>query len=114
MPLAKEASESGARLSLGDAMNVATNNTFGILQSAARLLQQKVPMLTDDQRMAVLDVAMSREPELVRAALTDQRALEQLLSKFGTVLRTGAEATRRVSTFEGSKSGGLLNQIGAQ
>ena len=114
MPLLKESAESGAGLSIGDAMNVATGNTFGMLQSAARLLQQKVPMLTDDQRMKVLDVAMSREPELVRKALMDQTALEELLAKYGRVLTTGAEAGRRATVFEQSQPDGLLNRIGAQ
>jgi len=114
MPLLKESAESGSGLSIGDAMNVATGNTFGMLQSASRLLQQKVPMLTDDQRMKVLDVAMSREPELVRKALMDQTALEELLAKYGRVLATGAEAGRRTTVFEQSQPDGLLNRIGAQ
>lgn len=114
MPLLKESAESGAGLSIGDAMNVATGNTFGMLQSAARLLQQKVPMLTDEQRMKVLDTAMSDNPELVRKALMDQTALEELLAKYGRVLTTGAEAGRRATVFEQSQPDGLLNRIGAQ
>lgn len=114
MPLMKESAESGAGMSIGDAMNVATGNTFGMLQSASRLLQQKVPMLTDEQRMRVLDTAMSDNPEMVRRALTDQTALEELLAKYGRVLTTGAEAARRATVFEQSQPDGLINRIGAQ
>lgn len=114
MPLMKESAESGAGMSIGDAMNVATGNTFGMLQSAARLLQQKVPMLTDEQRMRVLDAAMSDNPEVVRKALTDQTALEELLAKYGRVLTTGAEAARRATVFEQSQPDGLVTRIGAK
>lgn len=114
MPLIKESAESGAGLSIGDVMNVATNNTFGMLQSASRLLQQKVPMLTDEQRMRVLDAAMSDNPDVVRRALTDQTALEELLAKYGRVLTTGAEAARRATVFEQSQPDGLVTRIGAK
>lgn len=113
-PLSREMDNAGTGMSLGDVANVTSGNMFGLLQSAARLLKQEVPMLTDKQRMDVLDVAMSREPELVRKALTDQTALAGLLNKYGTIVLTGAEGARRASVFQASQPDGLMSQIGAQ
>ena len=113
-PLSREMDNAGTGMSLGDVANVTSGNMFGLLQSAARLLKQEVPMLTDKQRMDVLDVAMAREPELVRKALTDQTALAGLLNKYGTIVLTGAEGARRASVFQASQPDGLMSQIGAQ
>lgn len=113
-PLQQEMDNAGTAMSLGDVANVASGNAFGLLQSAARLLKQEVPMLTDAQRMEVLDLAMSDNPEVVRKALTDQTALAGLINKYGKIVLTGAEGARRASVFEASQPDGLISQLGAQ
>jgi len=113
-PLRQEMDNAGTAMSLGDVANVTSGNMFGLLQSASRLLKQEVPMLTDAQRMQVLDLAMSDNPEVVRKALTDQTALAGLINKYGKIVLTGAEGARRASVFEASQPDGLISQLGAQ
>lgn len=113
-PLRQEMDSAGTNMSLGDVANITSGNMFGLLQSASRLLKQEVPMLTDAQRMQVLDLAMSDNPEVVRKALTDQTALAGLINKYGKIVLTGAEGARRASVFEASQPDGLISQLGAQ
>lgn len=91
--LQQEAARAGSRVSASDVGRVASGDMTAMFDIVRRLVGRSSPNLSDAERMQVVDVIFSRDADLVRKALTDQQAFEQLMSRvatYGKVLGEGA------------------------
>lgn len=95
--LAQERGRAGVRSSADDVARGARGDITLVFDLADRVLRRQVPKLTDQQRMQVVDVLFSENPELVRRALTDETAASVLMSQLSEVAtRLSAGANRGV------------------
>ena len=89
-------------------------DVFAMTQQVGRMIAQATPQLSDAERMRVVNVLMSEDPELVRRALTDRDALGKLYDRTAMVLNAlgyagrGA-AVQQIAPEIGRPTGGLLN-----
>ena len=89
-------------------------DVLAMTQQAGRLIAQAAPNLNDKERMQVVEVLMSQDPDLVRRALTDRDALGKLYDKTAQILNAFGFAGRgavvqQVAPEFGRPTGGLLN-----
>jgi hypothetical protein len=92
-PLMQERSRSGMRGSLQDVSRVAAGDPTIIIDVLDRVLRRDRPQLTDQQRMQVVNVLFSRDPEFVRKALTGEAPMDAVIARINQVadaLATGA------------------------
>ena len=92
-PLMQERSRSGMRSSLQDVSRVAAGDPTIIIDVLDRALRRDRPQLTDEQRMQVVNVLFSRDPEFVRKALTGEAPMDEVIARINQVadaLATGA------------------------
>jgi len=77
-----------------------------------RLLRRDRPTLTDQQRMQVVEVLFSRDPEMVRRALTNETALSELAAMAGQVADALVSGGRTAGTIQATQeSTGLLPNV---
>lgn len=89
----QEAARQGMGVGAADVMAIAGGDATALLGMVGRLVQATAPKLNDADRAAVARVLVSRDPDLVRRALTDRTAAEQLTALAAQVARsTGAQA----------------------
>lgn len=84
-PLMQERSRAGMRGSMQDVARIGAGDPTIIVDLVDRFLRRDRPQLTDQQRMQVVQVLFSRDPETVRKALTNEAALNQLVEMSGRV-----------------------------
>lgn len=110
--LRREMNASGMNLSMSDIMGAAQGSPSAIVSSMAKLMKGANTGLTDDQALQVVKTMYSRDPALVRKALTDKASFDALVDKMGWFLQYAAPAARSAATTQTTK--GLLGMIGAQ
>jgi len=109
----------GSRTSAEDILRMSQGDIFAMTQQVGRMIAQATPQLSDAERMRVVNVLMSEDPELVRRALTDRDALGKLYDRTAMVLNAlgyagrGA-AVQQIAPEIGRPTGGLLNFGGQQ
>ena len=101
-PLGQERARAGVRSSAEDVMRGARGDVTLVFDLADRVLRRQAPRLTDAQRMQVVDVLFSENPELVRRALTDETAASLLASKIGEVAARLSEGATRGAVQQSS------------
>ena len=92
-PLTQERARSGMRGSFQDVSRVAAGDPTIIIDVLDRVLRRDRPQLTDQQRMQVVNVLFSRDPEFVRKALTGEAPMDAVIARINQVadaLATGA------------------------
>lgn len=87
-PLMQERARSGMRGSMQDFARIGAGDPTIIVDLIDRFLRRDRPQLTDQQRMQVVNVLFSRDPETVRRALTNEAALNQLVDMSGRIADT--------------------------
>ena len=108
------ASQIGARTSAEDLLRISQLDPVAIAQQTSRMIAQAAPQLSERERLQVVNVLMSDDPELVRRALTDRDALGRLYDKTAQILNAAGYAGRgaavqQVAPTVGGATGGLLN-----
>jgi hypothetical protein len=106
-PLQKEMQEAGTRLSLSDFLGalVDPSATASILRTGAKLIRQKTPMLTDNERTQVVQILFEKDPVKLRKALSDQKTFDELMNKYST------EINRAVRFGERAARTGLVRDV---
>lgn len=97
-PLMQERARAGMRGSMQDIARIGAGDPTIIVDLIDRFLRRDRPQLTDQQRMQVVNVLFSRDPETVRKALTNEAALNQLVEMSGRIADT---------LISGATSGGI-------
>ena len=86
---AQEAARQGMGFGAADAMQIAGGDPAALLAVAGRIMRATAPQLSDADRAAVAKILVSRDPELVRRALTDRTAAERLTQLAAQISRSG-------------------------
>ena len=113
-PQQAAAAQIGSRTSAEDVLRMTQGDVMAMTQQVGRMIAQATPQLSDADRMKVVNVLMSEDPELVRRALTDRDALGKLYDRTAMVLNAlgyagrGA-AVQQIAPEIGRPAGGLLN-----
>lgn len=111
-PLTQERSRSGMRGSMQDVGRVMAGDPTIVVDVIDRMLRADKPKLTDQQRMQVIEVLFSRDPEMVRRALTNETALSELSAMAGQLADALISGARTGSTMQAvQESTGLLQNI---
>jgi len=111
-PLAQERARAGMRGSMQDVGRVMSGDPTIIVDMLDRLLRRDRPTLTDQQRMQVVEVLFSRDPEMVRRALTNETALSELAAMAGQVADALVSGGRTAGTIQATQeSTGLLPNV---
>ena len=97
-PLMQERARAGMRGSMQDIARIGSGDPTIVVDLIDRFLRRDRPQLTDQQRMQVVNVLFSRDPETVRKALTNEAALNQLVEMSGRIADT---------LISGATSGGI-------
>lgn len=82
--LQQEAARAGSRVNAADVGRIASGDMTAMFDIVKKMVTRSTPQMSDAERMKVVDVIFSRDADLVRRALTDQAAFEQLMSKAAT------------------------------
>lgn len=86
---AQEAARQGMGFGAADALQIAGGDPAALLAVAGRIMRATAPQLSDADRAAVAKILVSRDPELVRRALTDRTAAERLTQLAAQISRSG-------------------------
>lgn len=84
-PLMQERARAGMRNSMEDITRIGAGDPTIVIALIDRFLRRDRPQLTDQQRMQIVNVLFSRDPEAVRKALTNEAALNQLVEVSGRI-----------------------------
>jgi len=91
-------------IALDEVMGAARMNPRDLIQVGAKLVNSMAPELTDAQRKQITDVLISRDPDFVRRALTDESVMARLQNQIQLFSRR-LQATAGTA---GAISGGTL------
>ena len=109
--LAQEAAkQQGADIGMDELLQATYLNPQAVASVGTKLVKSLTPDLTDDQRMKVLNVLLSEEPDIVRNALQDSGTMAKLQQR----VRTLADAASRGLGRAGAEMGGLAGQEASQ
>ena len=117
---AQEIARQGLGVSMADVLDAVRGNPLAVARLTSKIFDKVGnTKLTDAQRSQVVKILVSDDPELVKAAMTDQRALTGLIAKVRQISNTLASGTGRATTTAGAMaggavSGGLLSPSGPQ
>lgn len=82
----------GADVNLGDIASAATLNPIAVAQTGMKLVRQLTPGLGEKQRLQVLRILLSEDPNAVANALRDSRGVAALTGAINRIV-TGARAS---------------------
>lgn len=80
----------GGGVTVSDLASVATGSPIAAMQIGMKLLARAAPSLNDGQRMQLIRILLSRDPEVVRRAITDEGGMRA----FAAAARTLADRLR--------------------
>lgn len=84
----------GGEIGIMDLAEASSFNVFAITRLASNLLKKSKPELTDQQRLDVVNVLVSRDPQYVQSILKDETGLAKLqsaLEKLANATQAGAQ-----------------------
>lgn len=111
-PLTQERARAGMRGSMQDVGRVMAGDPTIVVDMLDRFLRRDRPQLTDQQRMQVVEVLFSRDPEMVRRALTNETALSELAARAGQIADALVSGGRTAGTIQATQeSTGLLPNV---
>jgi hypothetical protein len=111
-PLTQERARAGMRGSMQDVGRVMSGDPTIVVDMLDRLLKRDRPTLTDQQRMQVVEVLFSRDPEMVRRALTNETPMSELAAMAGQVADALVSGGRTAGTIQATQeSTGLLPNV---
>lgn len=82
--LQQETARAGSRVSMSDIAGLGVDPMGSMVNIVRRMVSGSTPKLSEAERQQIVNVIFSRDSELVRRALTDQAAFEQLMSRVST------------------------------
>lgn len=102
----------GSRGSLQDTARMLQGDPMALISGLQRKLAQAAPGLDDRQRLEVVKVLFSQDPDFVRRALTDDTMTAELVRRVGQLVSAGAEGGRRASVAQSANLvGGYYDQM---
>lgn len=106
---AEQARRIGQDISVEDISSILSGSPVGMVNAVVKAVKGMTPGLTDQQRLQVVNVLVSENPDFVRRALQDESALARLAEQInrGTTA-LGAGVRRGAATQSGAFGGGLL------
>jgi hypothetical protein len=106
---AQEIARQGLGVSMSDVLEAVRGNPLAVARLTSKVFDKVGKTeLTDAQRSQVVKILVSDDPELVKAAMTDQRALTGLIAKVRQLSNTLASGTGRAATVAGAMAGGAV------
>lgn len=100
----------GMALTQEDISGVLSADPIALAQTTGKILRSFAPQLTDGQRMQIMRVLVSEDPNFVQNALRDQTSLALLQGKVEALAEGIARGTRGAAVSQTSQVGGLLSQ----
>lgn len=111
-PLMQERARAGMRGSMQDISRAISGDPMMVVDMLDRVLKRDKPKLTDQQRMQVVEVLFSRDPESVRRALNNETALSELAARAAQVADALVSGGKTAGTIQATQeSTGLLPNI---
>ena len=89
---AQQVKRQGGEIGLMDLAEAGSMNVFAITRLLSNLLKRSKPDLTDKQRLEIVNVFVSKDPEYVKSILKDESALaklQDLLTKLADASQSG-------------------------
>ena len=117
---AQEIARQGLGVSMSDVLEAIRGNPMAAARLTSKIFSKVGDTkLTDAQRTRIVKILVSEDPELVRSAMTDQRALTGLIDRVKQMTNAAAGGTGRIGTTAGSMAGsattgGLLSPSSPQ
>lgn len=99
----------GTDTSAQDLLRVAQLDPIAIMQQIGRAVAQQAPKLNENERMRVVDIIMSQDPELVRRALTERDSLGRLYDRISSVLTGLGYGLREFGVQQAAPVGGAMS-----
>ena len=94
---------------MADVLDAVRGNPLAVARLTSKVFDKVGnTKLTDAQRSQVVRILVSDDSELVKAAMTDQRALTGLIAKVRQISNTVASGTGRATTVAGAMAGGAV------
>ena len=107
-PLQQEARRSGGGENIMQTVDALSGSPYAMMQVLSNLTQKQSQGLTEQQRQQVVDVLISKDPDLVMRALTDNTAmatLEKKIKDLSDIIGKSAQrATQQQSTQIGAQN----------
>jgi hypothetical protein len=88
----------GGEIGIMDLAEASSFNVFAITRLASNLLKKSKPELTDRQRLEVVNVLVSRDPQYVQSILKDETGLAKLQAALEKIANAAQAGTQRVVT----------------
>lgn len=106
-------SRQGSSVGASDIVETLGGNPMAAIRFVSKLLKKSAPELTDTERLQIVEVLVSENPDIVRNALRDESGmakLQSLLGKLGYIAKAGVRrgSTVGVSPILGDEAVGLL------
>lgn len=100
----------GMDISAEDISGVLSGNLISIGNTASKAIKAMTPGLNDQQRLRVVNVLLSENPDFVRSALVDESGIARLAEQVNRMARVAGEGIKGSSAAMSSKLGtrGLL------
>lgn len=111
-PLMRAQRDSGSGFAVTDAYRAVTGDPMAIISGLGKMLRGAAPDLSDAERMQVVQLLYTRNPDFVMKALNDDTALKQFVDMARSVISAGGQTARtgiQQQTIGGET--GLLNRI---
>lgn len=106
----------GAEVNAGEIASALTGNLMSVLSVGTKLAKAAAPQLSDKERVQVLGVLLSEDPEIVRRALTDTAgmvAFKNAVDRLTSRARSGLSGAATSATAQGA-SNLAAQQVGVQ
>jgi hypothetical protein len=108
--LQRELKNQGTDISGEDAIGAIAGNPISMMRVFAKRLKQEKPMMNESERQQVVDTIFSKDPDLLKKALTDRATFDFLTNKYSGVGEVVGSTARKFATFQQSQPGtGILN-----
>jgi hypothetical protein len=109
----------GSSVGASDIVETLGGNPMAAMRFVSKLLKKSAPELTDTERLQIVEVLVSENPDIVRNALRDESGMAKLqsfLGNLGYTAKAGVQrgATVGVSPMIGDKAVGLLGNSNTQ
>lgn len=106
---AEQVKRIGMDISAEDVSGIISGNPVAIANTASKAIKAMTPGLDDQQRLRVVNVLLSENPEFVRNALVDESGIAMLAEQVNRLVAAGGAGVQRaMRTQAGALGGGLL------
>ena len=104
----RQAQKIGSGVSLEDVAGAASFNPLAMIRIGANLIKKAAPQMSDAQRVQVMKILVSENPDLVKRALQDESGYMLAQQAVDRLLSAGKAGLQRGGAVGGSQLPGLL------